>query len=275
MGGAPSAVSAGSRRFVLEVATFAPRVIRRGAQRTGLRTEASARYEKGLDTQRVDQALDLYLTLLARSAPEARIVAMQDHDPDPTPRAEVEVDLDFLTKRIGMRLEPARIQAILEGLGFDVRSDSTRLTTLAPTWRSTGDVSIPDDVLEEVARIHGYEEIPAASLGGTFTHVPRAGIYPLDRRVREQLAARFGMQEVLTYPWSAERMLRAAGFDPADGVMLTARRPRTGRRCDPRSCRICWRRYAPTSDSPRDSRSSRWGPDSTGPAAGHGQAGSR
>ena len=220
MGGAPSAVSAGSRRFLLEVATFAPRVIRRGAQRTGLRTEASARYEKGLDTQRVDQALDLYLTLLARCAPEARIVAMQDHDPDPTPRAEVEVDLDFLTKRIGMRLEPARIQAILEGLGFDVRSDSTRLTALAPTWRSTGDVSIPSDVLEEVARIHGYEEIPAASLGGTFTHVPPAGIYPLDRRVREQLAARFGMQEVLTYPWSAERMLQAAGFDPAEGVML-------------------------------------------------------
>src|SRR5262249_2028586 len=64
MGGAASAVSATSRRFVLEVAAFEPRVIRRSAQRTGLRSEASARYEKGLDTQRVDQALDLYLTLL-------------------------------------------------------------------------------------------------------------------------------------------------------------------------------------------------------------------
>jgi phenylalanyl-tRNA synthetase beta chain len=220
MGGASSAVSATSRRFILELATFAPRAIRRGAQRTGLRSEASARYEKGLDTQRVDQALDLYLTLLALCAPNARVVAMQDYNPEPTRRSEVEVGLDFLAKRIGMRLETTRIQSILVALGFTVRQDGTRLTTLAPTWRSTGDVSIPNDVLEEVARIHGYEEIPTASLGGTFTHVPADVIYPLDRRVREQLAARFGMQEVLTYPWSSKQMLEAAGFDPSLGVMI-------------------------------------------------------
>ena len=116
MGGAPSAVSAGSRRFLLEVATFAPRVIRRGAQRTGLRTEASARYEKGLDTQRVDQALDLYLTLLAR----LRTRSPHRGHAGPRPRshahqAEVEVDLDFLTKRIGMRLERARIRPSWRG----------------------------------------------------------------------------------------------------------------------------------------------------------------
>ncbi|MCK9930732.1 phenylalanine--tRNA ligase subunit beta [Frankia sp. Mgl5] len=220
MGGRSSAITGESRRFILEAATFAPGAIRRTAQRTGQRTEAAARFEKGLDTQRVDQAVDLYLALLTRCVPGGRVVAMQDHDPDPTPRAEVDVDLDFLTTRIGMPLESASVQGTLEALGFVVRMNGTRLHTIAPTWRSTGDVSIPDDVLEEVARIHGYDEIPAASLGGTFTHLSPNEISPLDRRVREQLAVRFGMQEVLTYPWSAERMLKAAGYNPADGVVL-------------------------------------------------------
>lgn len=218
MGGRSTAITAASKRFILEAATFDPRLIRHAEQRTGVRTEAAARFEKGLDTERVDQAIDLYLTLLARCAPATRVVAMQDYDPDPTPRAEVEVELDFLAKRIGMPIEPDRVQAILGSLGFAVRRSGTQLTTLAPTWRSTGDISIPDDVLEEVARILGYEDIPVAPLSGTFTHLSPIEIYPLDRRIREQLATRFGMQEVLTYPWSAERMLEAAGYNPADAV---------------------------------------------------------
>lgn len=218
MGGRSTAITVTSRRFILEAATFDPRLIRRTEQRTGLRTEAAARFEKGLDTERVDQAIDLYLTLLARCAPAARVVAMQDYDPNPTPRTEVDVELDFLAKKIGMPIDPDRVQAILGSLGFAVRSRGTQLSTLAPTWRSTGDISIPDDVLEEVARIYGYEDIPVTPLSGTFTHLSPTKVHPLDRRVREQLATRFGMQEVLTYPWSAERMLEAAGYDPADGV---------------------------------------------------------
>lgn len=218
MGGRSTAITAMSRRFILEAATFEPRRIRRTEQRTGVRTEAAARFEKALDTERVEQAIDLYLTLLVRCAPAARVVAMQDYDPDPTPRAAVDVELDFLAKRIGIPIDPDRVQAILGSLGFAVRTSGTQLSTQAPTWRSTGDISIPDDVLEEVARIHGYEDIPVAPLSGTFTHLSPTEIYPLDRRVREQLATRFGMQEVLTYPWSSERMLEAAGYDPADGV---------------------------------------------------------
>jgi phenylalanyl-tRNA synthetase beta chain len=218
MGGLSSAVTTGSRRFILEAATFAPQAIRRAAQRTGLRTEAAARFEKGLDTQRVDQAIDLYLTLLERCAPTSRARTMQDLTSNPTQRAAVDVEIGFLARRIGIPLETDRVKGILESLGFLVRTDGTTLATVAPTWRSTGDVSIPDDVLEEVARILGYEEIPAAALAGTLIHLPPGETYPLDRRIREQLAARAGMQEVITYPWSADKMLEAAGYQTSAGV---------------------------------------------------------
>jgi len=218
--GQPVDVVRDGRRHRLEAATLNPTAVRREALRRGVRTEATTRQEKGLDTQRVDQAIDLYLTLLPQVAPDTRVVAMQDRDPDPTRRAEIELDLGFLDARIGTRIEPAEVRAILESLGFEVRLDGTHLRVLAPTWRSTGDVSLPEDVLEEVARSHGYASLPAARLGGTFTHLAPAELRPLDRRVREQLAARAGMQEVVTYPWSADRMLGAAGHDPANGVAL-------------------------------------------------------
>ena len=208
------------RRYRLEAAALNPTVVRRNAQRLGVRTEATTRHEKGIDTQRVDQAVDLYLALLPRVAPGVRAVAMQDHDPAPTQRAEIVLDLGFLDRRIGLPIEAAEVRATLEALGFEVHLDGTRLRVLAPTWRSTGDVSLPEDVLEEVARIHGYESIPPARLGGAFTHLAPAELRPLDRRVREQLAARAEMREVVTYAWAADRMLEAAGHDPADGIAL-------------------------------------------------------
>lgn len=208
------------RRRRLEIAALDPVAVRREAQRLGVRTEASARHEKGIDTQRVDQAMDLYLALLPEVAPGARATAMQDHDPSPTQRVEIELDLGFLDRRIGVPIDPTEVRATLEALGFEVCISGRSLRVLTPTWRSTGDVSLPEDVLEEVARIHGYESIPAQPLGGTFTHLTPADLRPLDRRVREQLSARAGMQEVVTYAWSTDRMLRAAGHDPADGVAL-------------------------------------------------------
>jgi phenylalanyl-tRNA synthetase beta chain len=210
----------GVRRRLLEAETLDPAVVRRETHRLGVRTEASVRQEKGLDTQRVDQAIDLYLALLPAVAPGVRAVAMQDHDPDPTQRTEIELDFGYLDARMGVPIDPDEVCAILESLGFEVHRDGMHLRTLAPTWRSTGDVSVPEDVLEEVARIHGYASIPAAPLEATLDYLAPTELRPLDRRVREQLAARGGMQEVVTYAWAADRMLDAAGLDPSSGVAL-------------------------------------------------------
>lgn len=212
MGGAGTAVAASSRRFVLEAATFHARHVRRSSQRLGLRTEASARYEKELDTQRVDAAVGLFLHLLTDAAPDAVITATQDVVPRPTPRERIEVGLPFLDRRIGTRLPNEEILTVLRALGFEADLDGEALSVLTPTWRSTGDVSLPHDIVDEIARVHGYDRLPAVRHSVALNPVRSLNRKPLGRSVREQLASRGGLSEVLTYPWSADHLLAACGF---------------------------------------------------------------
>lgn len=220
MGGVTSSVSANSHRFALEVATFRPEVIRRASQRLAMRTEASARFEKGLDSPRVDVAVDLFLDLLGRIAPSATATAMQDVELEPTLSGRIELDLDFLTKRIGQSLDVTEVSHTLRSLGFIVTVDGSHLQVTVPTWRSTGDVSLPHDIVEEVARIHGYDNIPVSPLSVDLKRLPQQSLRPLDRSVREQLASRAGMQEVVTYPWVGDSLLLAAGLSKDDTVRI-------------------------------------------------------
>lgn len=108
IGGAHSAVTASSQRFVLETASFRPQPVRRTTQQLGLRTEASARFEKGLDTDRVDQAVGLFLNLLHQVAPTAVVAGGQDLRVESTAPTRIDVTNAFLTARIGQRMQSRR-----------------------------------------------------------------------------------------------------------------------------------------------------------------------
>ena len=220
MGSADSVVTAASRRFVLEAATFAPQPIRRASQRLALRTEASARYEKGMDTARVDQAVGWFLYLLAQAAPDATLVGAQDAHPAPTARTTITVTRPYLDRRIGQPIDDAEIGETLGRLGFNTSIDvgDGTITVTTPTWRSTGDVSGPHDIVEEVARVHGYDRLAVAPVAVALEPVRSRHAKPLDRTVREQLASRGGLHEVVTYPWTADHLLAAAGIDKATTV---------------------------------------------------------
>lgn len=218
IGGASSAVSSNSRRFVLEAAAFRPQIIRRASQRLGIRTEASARFEKGLDTQRVDAAVDLFLNLLDKLVSDAVVIGMEDVDLEPTTSGRLELDISFLTKRIGEELDATEIYDTLQSLGFAVTMNDSHLQLVIPTWRSTGDISTPYDIVEEVARIHGYDNIPVSPLSATVKPLSSQNRRPLDRVAREQLASRAGIQEVLTYPWVGDRLLLATGLSKDETV---------------------------------------------------------
>lgn len=218
IGGADSSVTAGSSRFVLEAGSFRARPVRRTTQQLGLRTEASARFEKNVDTERVTAAVGLFLHLLAEIAPAASVHSGQDVVVEPTVPTEILVDRHFLASRIGQELDPAEVRRTLTALGFAVAEEDGTLRVTSPTWRSTGDVSLPHDILEEVARIHGYDNIPVAEVHVTLDPVRELHWRPLDRIVREQLSARAGMQEVLTYPWVPDHLLFATGHDHADTI---------------------------------------------------------
>lgn len=216
MGAADSAVSGSTERFILEVAAFRPEPIRRSSQKLAMRTEASARFEKGIDTARVDSAVNVFLHVLTQIAPTASVSSMQDERLEPTRPARVDLELDFLATRIGQRLEVGKVHRILESLGFEVALDGENVHIIVPTWRSTGDVSLPHDIVEEVARIYGYDNIPVAQLTIGLAPVRELNRRSLDRVMREQLAMRAAMQEVVTYPWVADGMLAATGLSKAD-----------------------------------------------------------
>jgi phenylalanyl-tRNA synthetase beta chain len=199
---------------LLEVANFDPIAVRRSAQALQVRTDASSRFDKNLDTYGTSRALGHILHLVARFDPEAKIVRWAQRSPRPTEPVTVATSIPFINKRLGTDLDGSGIASLLRPLGFTVTEVSDcDLAVDVPPWRSTGDVAIPHDILEEVARMIGYDHLPVASPRISLRQGRRAPAYALDRRIREFLAHRCQAQEVLTYPWAVDRYLEALGFE--------------------------------------------------------------
>ncbi len=218
MGAANTAVDPDSASFLLEAASFSAVRVRRSSQQTGLRTEASARYEKGLDTQRVDAAVGYFLHLLQQAAPDAAILGAQQLIGEQTQPVTVSVTRRFLDTRIGAVLPTEEIVRTLVALGFGVVELADGFEAAAPTWRSTGDISLPHDILEELARVHGYDDLAAADITTTLTDVRSLNRKPLARSLREQLGTRGQLREVITYPWVSDQLLASIGMTKADTV---------------------------------------------------------
>ncbi len=224
MGGAKDSILPKTEKVILEVANFESRGIRKTALRYDNRTEASSRYEKAVDTQRVDQALALSMKLFSELYPEMKVTGFCDRKYSETQRCELDVSLDWLERRLGKRISNEDIKRQMTSLGFDTEFTGDNMHVVVPTWRSTGDVSIKADIMEEVARLYGYENFEPTSITTTFEGAINQLDKDLVRRIKEYLSIRCGMQEVFTYPWmetpTAEAVL--GGFD---GVLALATPP--------------------------------------------------
>ncbi|MBO4652077.1 MAG: phenylalanine--tRNA ligase subunit beta [Lachnospiraceae bacterium] len=224
MGGAKDSILPKTTRVILEVANFESTGIRRTALRYDNRTEASSRYEKAIDPERCDQALALSLQYFREFYPELQIVGYCDRYEKKLERAEIDVNLDWLARRLGKHLTNEDIRAKLEILGFDVAIDGDNMHVIAPTWRSTGDISIKDDVMEEVARMYGYDHFEATPFETSFTGAINQKEIDLVRNIKEYLAIRCGMQEIYTYPWMNDVFVNAV-MQSTDGMLRLSTPP--------------------------------------------------
>ena len=188
MGGAKDSILPKTERVILEVANFEAAGIRRTALRYDNRTEASSRYEKAIDPERCDQALALSMQYFKELYPEMKVTGYCDKYVKKLKRAEIDVNLVWLEKRLGKHLTNDEIQGKLEKLGFDVQINGEDMHVIAPTWRSTGDISIKDDVMEEVARMYGYDNFEATEFTTTFTDTINQKDKSLVRNINEYLA---------------------------------------------------------------------------------------
>ena len=205
---------------VLEVANFTSSTIRNTGKRFDEKTDSSIRYEKGIDTQRVEQGLALGMNLFKKIFPEAEITAFKDVNPVVTERAEVDITKAFLDTRLGKVLEEKEISDTLERLGFDVQFKNGVYHTVAPTWRSTGDITMRDDVLGEIARLIGYENFESKPLPVNFENAVHQIDMDLNRNLKEHLAFRCGFNEIFTYPWVDEKYIKAAKIEMKNGIRL-------------------------------------------------------
>ncbi len=224
MGGAKDSILPKTERVILEVANFDAAGIRRTVLRYDNRTEASARYEKAIDPERCEQAVALSMQYFKELYPELKVTGFCDNYVKKLKRAQIDVSLSWLEKRLGKHLTNDVIRGKLEKLGFDVQIDGDNMHVTAPTWRSTGDISIKDDVMEEVARMYGYDNFDATEFTTTFTGAINQKDKSLIRNIKEYLAIRCGMQEVYTYPWMNDVFVNAV-LQSTDGILRLSTPP--------------------------------------------------
>ncbi|HEY7210792.1 MAG TPA: phenylalanine--tRNA ligase subunit beta, partial [Bryobacteraceae bacterium] len=200
IGGADSAISETTTRIVLESANFHPASVRLTSARHKLRTDASIRFEKALDAENTIRGLARATALIRELCPQARAFGgVTDNRRSVREVRPIALPLHFVARKLGKELSESEITGILRALGFGVGESSPGLLTVTvPTWRATKDISLKDDLVEEIGRMIGYGEIvPAAPLVASV--VPPSNPMRLYlRRVRRQIADQ-GFTEVYNY----------------------------------------------------------------------------
>ncbi len=224
MGGAKDSVLPDTKDVILEVANFDSKGVRRTALRYDNRTESSARYEKAIDPERCDQALSLAMKIFKELYPDMKVTAFTDCYPNKLVRKEIDVPLEWLDRRLGMRIPKEIVERKLGTMGFEVTYSDDEMHVVVPTWRSTGDVGIKADIMEEVARMYGYDNFEATTITTSFEGAINQLGEDLVRNVKEYLAFRCNMQEIFTYPWMSEEFVGAI-LPSTDGVLALSTPP--------------------------------------------------
>jgi phenylalanyl-tRNA synthetase beta chain len=208
MGGFDSEVTKKTTSVLLESANFNGPSIRRTSQALKLRTDASTRFEKGLSQHLPPMAAARAVKLMVELCGGKAAKGIIDANPGEARQGRVTLTMERLVRVLGIEPEPSRVREILAGLGFGARwMPPDRFVVRVPYWRT--DVNIADDLIEEVARIIGYDELPTSQLRGA---IPPAVPQPqrdLRERARDALAAA-GMQEVITYSMTDLESLQRA-----------------------------------------------------------------
>ena len=217
MGGLASEITETTETVLLESACFARQSVWRTSRTLKLRTEASSRFEKGLDPLGAPPALDRAASLLAQMEAGEACSGIIDVYPSPQAPAVVETTDRWIERRLGAGIGAGCIADCLTRLGFgvctrDAQDGATRITVSVPSFR--GDVGEPIDLVEEVARIWGYNEVPAAIPEGTLPG-GYSEEYAFFERVREALVGAGG-SEALTFPFMSAADLDMMGFAPDD-----------------------------------------------------------
>ncbi|MEJ2071611.1 MAG: phenylalanine--tRNA ligase subunit beta, partial [Syntrophobacterales bacterium] len=220
MGGLKSEVTEDTHRVLIESAYFNPPHIRRAAKRLGLSTESSYRFERGVDPDGVIRALERAAQLMAALGNGQVLQGLLDVYPKPIPRPRLALRGSRTNQVLGMSYSKDKVEGLLNDLHLPAVSlDEDNLAVQVPSHR--GDLEREIDLLEEVARLGGFEEIPVTLPRGVVA-VPRSSLpVRLGREAKEILLGQ-GFFEVVTYSFQSERLQSLAGGPDAGPSLYLA-----------------------------------------------------
>ncbi|MEP6661556.1 MAG: phenylalanine--tRNA ligase subunit beta [Acidimicrobiales bacterium] len=217
MGGASTEIDANTSAVALEMAWFEPSAIASSGARLGLRSEASMRFERGCDTDDMAVGARRFIELLRLTCPDARLHEMVDAVGSLPPRPAIAVRTSRVNALLGTELDSATIKDLLDPIGFATKIGTDGvLQVQLPTWRY--DATAEVDVIEEVARHHGYgriaKTVPKSTVFGGLTPLQR------DRRLVRQVLVGLGITEAMPNAFLAPGDLERSGL-PGTAITIT------------------------------------------------------
>ena len=210
MGGQGTMVGADTTTMFIESANWHPARVRRTSTRLGLRTDASTRFEKSLDPAGAEASIHRYLELLRGECPDARAAGpMKDPANWRYEDKHVTLRRSRLAMKLGVSIADAEVSGTLEALQFDVSKTDDGFDIGIPSFRGTKDISIEDDLIEEVGRMYRYDKIPEQPLLGRCEPPAQDEGLSLARQIIKIAATQGGCHEVMSYSFIGDAQLAA------------------------------------------------------------------
>lgn len=217
MGGGNSEVDETTTRVVLECATFNMYNIRKTSMIHGIFTDAVTRFNKGQPAAQLPAVLGKAIGMFEEITGATVVGSAADSNPEVAANLSVIVSTAFINERLGSAFTAGEISNLLTNVEFNVEVGDDELKVTVPFWRT--DIEIPEDIVEEVGRLYGFNQLPVA--------LPRRSIAPVTpdpkRALKSQIRhilARAGANEVLTYSFVHGNLLKKVGQKPENSYAL-------------------------------------------------------
>ena len=217
MGGESTKIDASTTRILLESATFSLYNLRKTQMAHGIFSEAITRFTKGQPAVNTIPAIKDCLTKLGvKSGAELRFADSLKQD---LSEIQVAVKVSEINQLLGSHYDEALIIQTLENVGFKVVSDSEKLLVTAPLWRT--DIHIKEDIIEEVGRLLGFDNLPFSLPVRPFVGAEKNAMFELKTTLRNLLSLELGFNEVLTYSFISKKLLERVGENTEDAYEIT------------------------------------------------------
>lgn len=219
MGGRETEVNERTRNILIESAFFSPRWVRKTSLRHGLASESSYRFERRVDPETVDLGRERAIYLFRELAGVRTASAVLKAGRKPTlEKSRIHLSLEQVKKTLGMELKPHQVHSALTRLGLETKQEGPETWgVVIPSYRA--DLAHPIDLVEEIARITGFDQIPESLPARAPLEIPPHPLRELEERTRNFLAGA-GLFETVTYSLTNPDLFEAAGFDLKGSVPI-------------------------------------------------------